>query len=72
MEIPAQMILQFLNNRNNPAMAQFHQMMAGKNTEQQIQTLMNFARSSGIDPDAKIFSAEYLRSLGVQLPPNQG
>lgn len=71
MEIPVQILQQAL--QTHPAMQQFSQMMAGKNTEQQVQTLMNFARSNGIDPNAKIFSADYLRSLGVPVPPsNQG
>lgn len=71
MEIPVQILQQAL--KTHPAMQQFNQMMAGKNIEQQMQTLLNFARSSGLDPNAKIFSADYLRSIGVPIPPpNQG
>lgn len=51
---------------NHPAMSQFNQMMAGKTPEQQAQTLLNFAKSNGIDPNAKIFSEQQLRQLGLK------
>lgn len=51
---------------NHPAMAQFNKMMQGKNLDQQKQTLLNFAKSNGIDPDAKIFSEADLRKLGLK------
>lgn len=51
--------------QNNPLMGVFNQMMSGKNTQQQLQTLLNTAKSRGIDIDAKTFSAEDLRTLGL-------
>ena len=51
---------------NHPAMAQFNKMMAGKNPEQKMQTLMNFAKSNGIDPNQKIFSENDLKMLGLK------
>lgn len=51
--------------QNNPIMGVFNQMMSGKNTQQQLQTLLNTAKSKGIDIDAKTFSAEDLRTLGL-------
>lgn len=51
--------------QNNPAMGLFKQMMNGKNTQQQIQTLLNTAQSKGIDINAKTFSADDLRTLGL-------
>ena len=53
---------------NHPAMQQFNQMMQGKNPQQQMQTLLNFAQSNVIDPNAKIFTAEDLKALGVNIP----
>lgn len=52
--------------QNNPMMASFTQMMSGKNTQQQLQTLMNLARSKGIPSDQKIFSEADLRALGLK------
>ena len=52
--------------RNNPAMQQFNTMMAGKNSEQKMQTLINFAKSNGIDPNQKIFSENDLKMLGLK------
>lgn len=49
-----------------PQMQQVKQMLAGKTQEQQWQTLMNFARTQGIDPDAKIFSEADLKAFGVR------
>lgn len=51
--------------QNNPMVGLFNQMMAGKTPEQQIQTLLNTAQSKGIDINAKTFSADDLRSLGL-------
>lgn len=41
-------------------------MLAGKSPEQQWQTLMNFAKSQGLDPDAKIFSEADLKTFGIR------
>ena len=35
---------------SDPRMQQFNQLMAGKNYEQQKQTLLNYAQSKGFDP----------------------
>lgn len=51
---------------NHPMMKQFNQMLAGKTPEQQLQTIINFAKSNGINPDEKIFSGSGLRKLGIK------
>lgn len=51
---------------NNPLMAQFNQMMGGKTKQQQIQTLLNSAKSKGIDINAKQFSEQDLKMLGLK------
>lgn len=51
---------------NHPAMAQFNKLMQGKSLEQQKQTLLNFAKSNGIDPNQKIFSEQDLKMLGLK------
>lgn len=62
---------QIMNNfimgklNNIPQMQSFNQMMSGKTTDQQIQTLLNMAKSRGIDVNAKMFSEEDLRSFGI-------
>lgn len=52
--------------QNHPMMAQFNQMMSGKTGGQQMQTLINLARSRGIDPNQKMFSESDLKSLGLK------
>lgn len=54
------------NLRNNPTMALFNQMMGGKDPQAQMQTLLNCARSRGMDIDAKIFSEADLKTLGLK------
>jgi hypothetical protein len=51
---------------NHPLMQQYNKMMAGKTPEQQAQTLLNLARSKGIDPNAKIFSEQDLKMFGLK------
>lgn len=51
---------------NHPLMKQFNQMMAGKNREQQAQTLLNLAQSRGIDINKKMFSEQDLKMLGLK------
>ena len=43
----------FLSGKLNkhPLMQQFNQMMAGKDYEQQKQTLLNYAKTRGYDPN---------------------
>ena len=52
--------------RNNPMMGMFNQMMQGKTKEQQIQTLLNSAKSKGIDINAKQFTEQDLKMLGLK------
>lgn len=52
--------------QNNPMMATFNQMMSGKSKEQQIQTLLNLAKSRGIDISDKCFTEEDIKSLGLK------
>lgn len=51
---------------NLPEMQQVNQMLAGKSPEQQWQTLINFAKSQGIDVNAKLFSEADLKSFGLR------
>lgn len=51
---------------NNPLMQTFNQMMSEKTKEQQMQTLINIAKSRGFDVDAKVFSEEDLRKLKLK------
>ena len=52
--------------RNDPRLAAFNQMFAGKNTQQSIQTILNLAKSKGFDPDAKVFSENDVKLLGLK------
>ena len=54
--------------RNHPLMATVNQMMAGKNPEQQMQTILNMAKSQGLDINAKIITKEQLKQLGLNIP----
>ena len=51
---------------HNPLMQTFNQMMGGKTREQQVQTLLNVAKSKGFDVDAKVFSEKDLRMLKLK------
>lgn len=46
----------------------FNQMMAGKNTQEQMQTILNMAKSQGIDINAKIITEQQLKQLGLNIP----
>lgn len=46
-------------------MASFNKMMAGKNPQEQFKTLLNAAKSQGLDVDAKIFTKEDLKTFGL-------
>jgi len=52
--------------QNHPLMGTVNQMLAGKNPQEQIQTLINLAKSKGMDVNAKMFSEEDLKSLGLK------
>ena len=58
----------YMSNKlqNDPRMAAFNQMFAGKNTQQSIQTLLNLARSKNFDTEAKCFTEQDLRTLGLK------
>lgn len=52
--------------QNHPMMAQFNQMMQGKNPEQQLQTILNMAKSKGLDLNAPILTEQQARQLGLK------
>lgn len=62
------LISMFMQNKlqTMPQMQMFNQMMGGKNKEQQIQTLLNLAKSKGIDVNAKIITEEQLKMLHLK------
>lgn len=51
---------------NHPLMPSIQQMINGKTPQQQMETLLNVAKSRGFDINAKIFSESDLRSLGLR------
>ena len=51
-----------------PQMQTFNQMMAGKNSEQQMQTILNMAKSQGFDINAKIITEAQAKQLGLNIP----
>jgi uncharacterized protein (DUF302 family) len=57
----------FGNMQNSPQMQTFNQMMSGKTYDQQMQTIFNMAKSKGIDVNAKIFTEEETRQLGLNM-----
>lgn len=50
-----------------PEMQIFNQFFGGKNSQDQMQTLLNMANEKGIDINEKKFSAEDLKQLGFKL-----
>ena len=54
------------NMQNNPLMQTFNQMMAGKTPQQQIETLLNCAKSKGININEKMFTEADLKGLGLR------
>lgn len=55
----------FMGMQNSPQMQTYNQMMNGKTPEQQAQTILNMAKSKGLDVNAKIFTEEQARQLGL-------
>ena len=53
--------------QNHPLMGTFNKMMQGKSPEQQFETLLNIAKSKGIDVNKKQYSAEDLRQMGFKI-----
>lgn len=51
-----------------PQMQMFNQMMSGKNPEQQMQTILNMAKSQGFDINAKIITDQQARQIGLNIP----
>lgn len=63
------MLINMLMNgqlKNHPMMAQFNQMMQGKNPQQQVQTIMNMAKSKGLDINTPILTEQQARQLGLK------
>lgn len=54
-----------LNGKFKNEMQSFNQMMSGKTTDQQIQTLLNMAKSRGFDINQKMFSEADLKAFGI-------
>ena len=54
-----------LNGKFKNEMQSFNQMMSGKTPEQQIQTILNMAKSRGFDINQKMFSEEDLKAFGI-------
>lgn len=52
--------------QNHPQMALFNQMMQGKNPNQQMETILNAAKSNGFDINQKMFTEEDLRALKLR------
>ena len=49
----------------NPQMrGLFNQMMQGKTRQEQMQTILNAAKSNGVDINQKVFPAELIKSFG--------
>ena len=49
----------------NPQMRSlFNQMMQGKTRQEQMQTILNAAKSNGVDINQKVFPAELIKSFG--------
>ena len=48
-------------------MGTFNKMMNGKSPEQQFETLLNVAKSKGIDINKKQFTADDLRQIGLKI-----
>ena len=46
----------------------YEQMMSGKNINQQMQTILNMAKSRGLDINAKIITEQQLQQLGLNIP----
>lgn len=62
-----QLAQQLLSGRmqNNPLYPEFNRMMAGKSQPDKFKTLLNAAKSQGFDVDAKVFTKDDLRTLGL-------
>lgn len=63
-----QLLSNFMSGKFKQQMDMFNQMMNGKDTQQQFQTIFNMAKSRGFDVNKKIFSEQDLQSIGISIP----
>lgn len=66
--ILSQIMNNMLGGRFKQQMDMFNQMMNGKNTQQQMQTIINMAKNRGFDVNKKIFSEQDLQAIGINIP----
>ena len=58
--------------QQNPMFQQAQQFFSGKSTKDQVTTLLNIAKERGFDIDKKMFTADDLKRMGLNIPPAQG
>ena len=69
-----QFMMMFMQNlmqgklNNHPLMGSYRQMMQGKTPQQQADTLLNIARSKGIDVNEKRFSVADIQKVFNNFP----
>lgn len=66
---PLQQLLQQVMSgsfQGTPVMQAYNQMLRGKSPKAQMETLLNCAKSKGIDINEKRFTEEDLKSLGLR------
>ena len=66
--ILGQIMNNFLLGKFKPQMQMFNQMMAGKTPQQQMQTILNMAKSKKFDTNAIIITEQQAKELGLNLP----
>lgn len=66
--ILGQIMNNFLLGKFKPQMQMFNQMMAGKTPQQQMQTILNMAKSTKFDTNAIIITEQQAKELGLNLP----
>ena len=66
------LIGQIMNNllagKFQPQMQMFNQMMSGKTPQQQMQTILNMAKSRKFDTNAIIITEQQAKELGLNIP----
>lgn len=67
-QLLSQLLNNFMSGKFKQQMDIFNQMMNGKNTQQQFQTIFNMAKSRGFDVNKKMFSEQDLQSIGINFP----
>ncbi len=63
-----QILSNFLAGKFQPQMQMFNQMMNGKTPEEQMQTILNMAKSKGFNINQKMFSESDLKNFGLSIP----